>query len=183
MSREPRKSNMTDAEIFDWLMDGTVAVPAPDYVHPFWGPCMESQLSRTVPGGYARINYRGKGRLAHRWAYGFIHNRKPLPPAVRHICDNPACVNIRHLRGGSHAANMHDKVRKGRHYHGEDLHTHKLTEFTVRRIREEYAKGGVQQTELARRHKVSKNNIYAIVRGKIWKHVGGPTAAVGRMPS
>jgi hypothetical protein len=56
---------------------------------------------------------------AHRVAYALergIDPRSPLMPAVvRHFkCNNPACQNPTHLRGGSHWDNHHDMISQGR---------------------------------------------------------------------
>jgi DNA-binding XRE family transcriptional regulator/predicted GIY-YIG superfamily endonuclease len=50
-----------------------------------------------------------------------------------------------------------------------------LTEDLVISIRETYAIGNITQEELAKKYGVSRENISAIVRGKSWPEVGGPT--------
>lgn len=87
--------------------------------------------------------------------------------AVRHTCDNPRCWNFLHLRGGSYADNIDDKVMKGRQALGE-AHGHaKLTEEQVLAIRasDEY------QAPLAVRYGVSTALIGRIKRNEIWTHL------------
>jgi len=64
--------------------------------------------------GYGRFTVGGKLRLAHRlvWAW----TRGPIPDGVRvlHHCDNPACVNPKHLFLGTDQDNTNDMVAKGR---------------------------------------------------------------------
>jgi hypothetical protein len=47
----------------------------------------------------------------------------------------------------------------------------KLTEDLVRKIREEYALGGITQQVLADEYVVSKGTIYNIIHKKKWAHV------------
>ena len=57
----------------------------------------------------------------------------PPPWPVGHIlhsCDNPSCVRPDHLRVGTHAENMMDKVRSGNHHNASKTHCKRGHEFT-----------------------------------------------------
>lgn len=58
--------------------------------------------------------------LAHRVAYQLTHNNIQLSPndCICHHCDNPRCINPKHLFLGTQADNMADKVAKGRQAKG-----------------------------------------------------------------
>lgn len=86
-----------------------------------------------------------------------------------HSCDNPPCVNPRHLRWGTPKDNHQDKMKRGRgvNYVGVDHGCAKLTEDDVRYIRSCGKAGAVLGRELG----VSKENIYRILHRQIWKHI------------
>lgn len=64
--------------------------------------------------GYGKLSVNGQIVGAHRYSF-FLHNGYWPEPMCLHSCDNPLCVNPEHLRAGTHADNMKDVVKRGRH--------------------------------------------------------------------
>lgn len=50
-----------------------------------------------------------------------------------------------------------------------------LKEESVLQLRIDYATGAYSQREIAEKYGISFSNVYNVVSGKTWKHVGGPT--------
>ena len=126
--------------------------------------------------GYGHIYDRGlKGAaFAHRRFYEAFVGHIPDDMCVCHRCDNPSCVNPKHLFLGSQSDNILDAVNKNRWRDGERSNLSKLTWPKVREIRRRY-KGnarynrGPTQQELAEEYGVSRHGISMIVRHKSWK--------------
>ena len=68
--------------------------------------------------GYGQLagkhNGEYKSFLAHRFSYELHYGPIPSGKLIRHHCDNPVCVNPRHLAVGTHADNVADMVTRGR---------------------------------------------------------------------
>lgn len=108
---------------------------------------------------------------AHRFALA-VHLGRDLRAWALHKCDNPPCVNPRHLFEGSSAENVADAVAKDRHKRGE-RGASVLTDAAVLDIRE-LAAGGAMLREIANMYGVAPSMVTMIVRGDRWAHVGGP---------
>lgn len=58
--------------------------------------------------------------LAHRVSYQLFYNDEIVSEdIICHKCDNPKCINPKHLFKGTHKDNCNDKVNKGRQAKGE----------------------------------------------------------------
>jgi hypothetical protein len=116
---------------------------------------------------YPRANHQV---LAHRYAYRRAHGRIPRGKLVLHTCDNPRCVNPKHLFLGTHGDNARDRASKKRGAIGERVWTNKLTEKQVRTIRRRLRTGeagGVLAAEFG----VTDVMISRIRLRQAWKHI------------
>lgn len=120
------------------------------------------------PRGYGKFATGYRQMPAHRWSYERFHG--PIEPGqvIMHKCDNPPCVNPRHLQAGTQKDNRQDSIQKGRGYGGEEHHAAKLNRHRARKIKLLWNKGGITQTQLAARFQVSPSVIYKVISGKTW---------------
>lgn len=129
------------------------------------------------PSGYGIFSCWNRNMRAHRAAWIFY--RSPIPDGmeVLHTCDNPACINPRHLFLGNTAINVADKIAKGRQPRGEQCTHAKLTAAQVAEIRARYKAGGVSCRQLSKVYGVSDSAINDAVRGKTWGYEPESTKA------
>jgi hypothetical protein len=72
-------------------------------------------LGATAGNGYGVIRSNtGRMTYAHRLSYVIFHGKIPNGHHVLHHCDNPPCVNPKHLFVGTHLDNVRDMHAKGR---------------------------------------------------------------------
>lgn len=115
----------------------------------------------------------GKAVKAHRWIYEAVMGIKiPDGLVVRHICDNPPCVNPEHLTIGTVTDNNRDRDRRGRgaDRKGEKHPLSKLTAEDVLEIRKLNLLGRTHK-ELAEEFKIGRGQIGKIVRRENWSHI------------
>jgi hypothetical protein len=106
---------------------------------------------------------------AHRLAWEREHGEIPSGMCVLHSCDNPPCVNPKHLFLGTQRDNAKDRYRKGRSAKGENHGRSKLDAEAVREIRE--LRGKMSQERIGRRFGVAQTVISRVQRREIWRHV------------
>jgi hypothetical protein len=142
--------------------------------------------------------------LAHRVSYELAHGPIPRGPThqsniVLHTCDNPICVNPKHLRLGNMKANYDDMAAKGRrrivapagdaHWtrqnpaavpRGEANGFSKMTEADVRAIYQRCL-AGIDFSNIGREFGLDPSTVSDICRGHYWAHMlgtpGCPTLA------
>jgi len=150
-------------------------IPEPNSGCWLWLPSHISSI------GYGAMVYKGIRKSAHRLSYELFVGDIPAGAVIMHICDNPACVNPAHLRCGSQAENMADKVRKGRqakgaalsavhlalNNKGENNNYAKLTDDLVREIR----KNNKSAREWARELGLDKKTISLARKRITWRNV------------
>lgn len=111
-----------------------------------------------------------KGHLVHRLAWEQAHG--PIPPGmvVMHLCDNPPCYRLDHLRMGTYAENTADMMAKGRDAHG--VMQARLTDQAVLAIRAARRTPGIVD-QLAAEYGVSRRTIQRLrwKNSDGWKHL------------
>lgn len=130
--------------------------------------CIIPASGTTDNWGYSRLSVvKGKHTRSHRIAYRLFKGSIPHDKVVMHTCDNPPCINPKHLVLGTHSDNHADMMRKDRHCRGERDSKSKLTEADVKEI----LSSDKPALELADKFKVTKGAIYSVLKRRTWRHL------------
>jgi hypothetical protein len=123
--------------------------------------------------GHGELGFKGKKYRAHRLSYETHIGTIPDGLVVCHRCDNPACINPKHLFLGTQADNLADARQKGRmktpNPRGERHGLSKLTSSDIIKIRADRR----PQRAIAADYGVAQSTIKNIKIGRTWGHVEG----------
>ncbi len=113
---------------------------------------------------------------AHRISFEAANGRIPRGVWILHSCDNPACVNPSHLRGGTPRENVKDmddrKRRVTTPMNGETNPSSLVTESIVIELRRDYV-AGISLDEISSKYGVSRISLTDYTTGRSWKHILG----------
>ena len=132
------------------------------------GNCWIWKRSKTK-SGYGVFNLSGKFIRAHRFSWLWHNGDISKGICVCHSCDNPICVNPKHLWLGTPTQNNLDRDKKGRtskNPYGEKNSNAKLTNEEAFAIRKIYSLGKTNTEKLSVLFKVSRYSIRQIVENK-----------------
>jgi len=125
--------------------------------------------------GYGKIKFGPKYVGAHRLMYQMFYGPIPQGLFVCHRCDNPKCVNPRHLFVGTNSENIQDAISKGRTWRSNNQGEHNpratLTESDVLDIRRK-RKQGLSFATINKDYPVGRTAIQdCAIGGRKWKHI------------
>ena len=98
--------------------------------------------------GYGLFNLKKRVVRSHRFVYS-LENDIKKGQHICHTCDNPSCVNPKHLWQGTSQENHLDKLKKKRH-------RHKISEALANKIRTD---SGTYQS-IAEKYSISINSVW-----------------------
>ncbi len=127
--------------------------------------------------GHAIYNHKLLGPVtAARFVWECLHGRLRGRKVVMMTCGNRLCINPEHMKTGSYPDSYRNSLANGntmKRRRGAQVHTAKLTDEKVAKIREAHLAGGVSINALAKSYAVSHRTIDMVVKGRTWTHVGG----------
>lgn len=120
---------------------------------------------------YGQFSLDGKLDKAHRVSWRLFVGEIPKYQMVLHHCDNPECVNPRHLYIGNHQDNANDRIKRNRSRKGEKSPVSKLTDKQVLAIRKIHKVNNFSHQKIADQFNVCRETITQIINRRIWKHL------------
>jgi hypothetical protein len=132
--------------------------------------CWEWQSGKDKDG-YGRFYLNSKSLLSHRAIYECYYENIPFNLLIRHNCDNPSCVNPRHLLLGTYQDNTDDMVFRNRSSFGERNGSSILTNKEVNEILKHLIENNYTQVQLSKLYDVVPSVISSISTGRTWKKI------------
>jgi predicted XRE-type DNA-binding protein len=127
--------------------------------------------------GYGRITIgHGKQVKAHRFIYEQTYGKIPDGMNALHKCDNPSCVNPRHIYLGTQKDNVRDMMKRKRGgykvFCGESHWNRKLDMEKVELIKKLWQEGELFQREIGEKVGISQQVVSKVINGKAWTKNG-----------
>lgn len=119
--------------------------------------------------GWARLC--GIQITAHKAAFLIAGGALDDGTFICHKCDNPSCVNPRHLFPGTNTINLLDRDAKGRTAKGEGSGTARLKAADILAIRAAYIPYKFGCKQVAAKFGISQQHATEIITRKAWKHL------------
>lgn len=102
-----------------------------------WNKCLNSD-------GYARMYWNGSSNgKVHRIVYELVTKENIEGRVVRHICDNPKCINPEHLTIGTQSDNVKDRENRNRTFK-------KITKELIEKVTNLLKTGLLTQKEISK---------------------------------
>lgn len=152
----------------------------PDECWP-WTACTDKDGYGGLQIGSRSDGVRGKAR-AHRLSWCLANDRNiPSGLCVLHRCDNPICVNPRHLFLGTNVDNTADRTAKGRGWRPRgEAHPHASTSrYGARVIYRMATSGKWTQREIAAAFRIGQSQVSRIYSGQHWASPAPARGAAG----
>ncbi len=156
---------LTDRQIDRFLSH--IQIGEPDECWPWIGARLKT--------GYGVSGINQVPHLASRISVRISTGKDPGELVVMHTCNNPPCVNPRHLVPGTQSENMFHRTASStpdqpRWACGAQLPNAKLSDSAVKRAHFLRA-SGLTQRQIGDILGVHNTRISALLSGKAWKHV------------
>lgn len=112
----------------------------------------------------------GDGRTVargHRWLWEQVIGRIPDGKVLRHRCDNPSCVNLKHMKIGTPRNNNEDRNKRGRTSRHAQHYAAKLTLEQVTEMRQRKLDGESIYSFFAE-YGITYDTAKKVVAGRRW---------------
>ena len=128
-------------------------------------------IAATTKFGYGKLNNGNKSWvLAHRFVWEQKNGEIPKEMLVLHHCDNPSCVNVKHLYLGNYQDNANDRElrKRGNYANGINHGANKLLPSQVYEIRDAYDTGKYSFRQLGKIYGIDGKSVADIIDRKNW---------------